>query len=152
VRLSFSADLNPLVQQEGEHHWRSFIATVILVIALVVPQLIRIYSPPDYTNTMAIAVSITGYVLYLLIGCICNDIHEYLRSIQHGEGFENEYSRVRGLIGQFDFTCECYHYETRHHVRYHDHDGHQRAETYTTQEKVVTHTAAESIVPSKTSD
>lgn len=89
MRLSFSADLNPLLQQDGEHHWRSFIATLILVIAIAVPQIIRVSAQQDYTNTMGIAVSLTGYVLYLLIGCICNDIHEYLRSIQHGEGFES---------------------------------------------------------------
>jgi hypothetical protein len=119
VRLSFAGDLNPLVQKDREFHFRSFVATIILIIGILVPIAIWIWFNEDFTEAIAIAFPIAGYVLYLLIGCICNDLHEYLRNIKQGEHFEDEYDRVRGLIGQFDFTCECYHYETKHHVRHH---------------------------------
>lgn len=127
-------------------------ATLIHFIGLVVSLLIWYFAPENFTQAVAIAIPITAYVLYLFIGCICNDIHEYLRNIQPGESFEMEYDRVQGLIGSLDFSCECYHYETRYHVRHHTHNGETRIETYTTQVKVVTHTAAESVTPAYTTD
>ena len=84
IRVSFAADLNPLVQKDGEHHWRSFVATVILIIGIAVPIIILCASPEDYSEGVAIGIPIAGYILYLLIGCICNEIHEYIRNIQKG--------------------------------------------------------------------
>lgn len=56
------------------------------------------------------------------------------------------------MIGQFNFSCECYHYETRYHVRHVNRNGYSTTETYTTREKVVTHTASQAIVPRETHD
>lgn len=75
VRLSFSADLNPLVEQEHSFHCRSFVATLFLIAGIIVPIIIWYTDPLEMTPAIAIAVPISGYILYLLIGCICNDLH-----------------------------------------------------------------------------
>ena len=57
------------------------------------------------------------------------------------------------MEGQFIFHATCYHYETRYHTRtVRDANGNNRTETYTTQEKVITHSATEYLRPSYTKD
>ena len=88
------------------------------------------------------------YLLYIITALCCNPLFAYFSNVEEGANFENQYNSVRAIQGHFSLHAECYHYETRFHTRtVTNANGETRTETYTTQEKVVTHTATETILP-----
>lgn len=109
VRLSFRSDINHPIFKEHEGHIPELVATVILVLGIVIPICIRIAFPEDFSLAVAISIAITAYLLYLCIGCLSSDLVKYLDNCQQGHTFEEEYNRIRGMNGQFDFKAECYH-------------------------------------------
>lgn len=75
-----------------------------------------------------------------MIGLCGNSLRQYLKAIRGGQGLEAEYDRTRSLVGKFVMTADCYHYETQTHTRtVTDSEGNSSTETYTTEEKVTTH-------------
>lgn len=70
------------------------------------------------------------YVLYLIIGCCCSDIKEYIHNMKKFDQYQETYDQMVKGRGYFSFWIECYHYQT-----YRDSKGR------THRRKVVTHTA-----------
>jgi hypothetical protein len=147
----FATDVNRLHQKGSSCHWQAFIATFILIGGSVTAAIFYL----NGTFELGVMFGIIGgcYLIYLLVGCCCNPLRNYLSNIEHGQNFETYYEWIRNQNGHFWFYAECYHYETRHHTRtVTDSDGKSRTEHYTSTEKVVTHTATESLQPIRTVD
>jgi hypothetical protein len=153
VRASFAADRNQLQVVSSSYHIRSLIATVFLVAGFASGLCVYFLNPGALSTGGLVAILVCSYVFYLLLACICNDLSSYLSHIGRGTLFESQYNQVRALIGRFKFYAECYHNELRVHTNYTtDSNGNQHLNTYTTTEKVITHTATEYVTPASTED
>ena len=149
----FGEDLNHLRPKDHFNHCQAFIATLLLIAGLVTANVLYFVSDVQLELGVYIGITCGTYVLYLIVGCCCNTLTQYLSNIDRGENFQTYYDRVREMVGRFVFHAECYHYEIRHHTRHvRDNDGRSRTEHYTTREKVVTHSATEYLTPYETRD
>lgn len=72
-----------------------------------------------------------SYALYLIIGCCCSDLREYLSNMKRFDNYQETYNQMVRGKGFFRFWIECYHYVT------------VRTKNGTSRRKVVTHTATE---------
>ena len=79
---------------------------------------------------------------YLLEACCYSHTLQYLRHTKTAEGTVVFMQRLQKAAPIIEMHVDCYHYETRHHTRtVTDSDGNTTTESYTTEEKVTTHTA-----------
>lgn len=139
---SFGADRNKLHVVGPSRHIRSLIATIFLIGGVTTGLCVYFLDPGALSLGGLIGILVSSYIFYLLLACVCNDLFSYLSHTEHGTLFEGEYNKIRALIGRFRFYAECYHNEIRVHTSYTtDSNGNQQMNTYTTTEKVITHTA-----------
>lgn len=106
----FAADLNPLLEKNKSKHVRSLIATLILIAGEGTILPLYFTGVIDIELGALIGICIGIYLFYLCLGLCCNPLLSYLGNVEHGANFENEYNKVRNIIGYFRFHAECYHY------------------------------------------
>lgn len=83
----------------------------------------------------------------------CNKTRKYLSQVKSFAEYESVYYAVVREPGFFNFHVTCYHFETRiTYVSVTDSNGNTRQEMQTHQEKVVTHSAAETLLPQASED
>lgn len=71
------------------------------------------------------------YLIYLIVGCCCSDIKNYIQNMKRFDSYQVTYDNMVKGQGFFEFWIECYHNET------------YRTKNGTRTRKVVTHTARE---------
>ena len=123
---SFNKKNTPVKQTASLH--LCVIIPNLLFIGAVVTGVIGIDN--FFSLGAAIGIMVGLYLLYLIFGCCCSDIKEYIQNMKRFDNYQSTYDQMVKGQGYFSFWIECYHYET-----YHDSKG--RSHT----RKVVTHTA-----------
>ena len=94
-------------------------------------------------QSMFIAAGV-GYLVYIIVS-LCSPSGKALRNCMSQAEFDAYVSRIRRTSPKVTASITCYHYETRHHREsYTDKDGERHHRHYTTEERVVTHSAKES--------
>eukprot|EP01104_Vermistella_antarctica_P011467 TRINITY_DN3204_c0_g1_i1.p1 TRINITY_DN3204_c0_g1~~TRINITY_DN3204_c0_g1_i1.p1 ORF type:complete len:436 (-),score=108.40 TRINITY_DN3204_c0_g1_i1:320-1519(-) len=102
-----------------------------------------------YLNLYVVAGVASFFFLVYMVGVLVSSTGRYIISIRDAGSITNHVEQVKGGVPSLYWTCQSYHFETRHrHVSesYRDSNGNQqtRMKTETYQEKVITHSDEES--------
>lgn len=86
---AYAADLNKLIAKKASIHAQPLFATFVLVIGISVVVSLSVVGTIQISVGGLVGICVGIYLLYLLIGFICNPLFSYLDNIEHGANFEN---------------------------------------------------------------
>ena len=107
----------------------------ISVWILLVTSIVLIFLKNEIYSKFLIAFGVADFI-YLILE-LCSPTGKYLCNKSSDEGMYQKLLVYFRTPPRISFHCECYHYETTTHTRT---DSEGNTETYTTTEKVTTHT------------
>lgn len=84
-------------------HIRSLIASVLLIAGLGTILALFFVGVIQLDIGALIGICVGIYLFYLLLSLCCNPTLSYLSNIEHGMNFQDEYNKVRSIIGHFSF-------------------------------------------------
>lgn len=90
-------NVNNLLKEKKSYHCQAIVATIFLVGGIVLAVILLMNKSIGIGGLIGIIVA--AYLLYLLIGCCCNSLNEYLGNVERGENFHNYYEMGRTASG-----------------------------------------------------